>query len=81
VSEDKEKRIPPDHSEKKVSPGLEEALSKVDGNKSRLARLCGVTPQSVGEWFEKGIVPPRHAKKIEDCLGVKRRKLNPEVFG
>lgn len=62
----------------KLSPGLEKALKTM--SKSQLARIAGVTPQSVYDWCKKGVVPPRSAKKIEKVLGIKRKDLNPEIF-
>jgi len=64
-----------------VATGLSRAIESVGGNQSRLARLCGVKPQSVSEWLVKGQVPPKRAVQIEKLLGIPRKDLNPEIFG
>jgi len=64
-----------------ATSGLQRAIESVGGNQSRLARLCGVKPQSVREWIVKGSVPPKRAIQIEKLLGIPRKDLNPEIFG
>lgn len=61
--------------------GIAQAVERLGGNQSRLARLCGVKPQSVGEWVAKGKVPPIRAIQIEKLLGIPKKDLNPEIFG
>ena len=61
--------------------GIALAVERLGGNQSRLARLCGVRPQSVCEWVAKGKVPPIRAVQIERLLGIPRKDLNPEIFG
>lgn len=68
-------------SQETVAVGLSRAIDSVGGNQSRLARLCGVKPQSVREWLVKGRVPPKRAIQIEKLLGIPRKELNPEIFG
>ena len=68
-------------TQENATNGLERAIKSVGGNQSRLARLCGVKPQSVREWLVKGIVPPKRAVQIEKLLGIPRKELNPEIFG
>lgn len=61
--------------------GIELALEAVNGNGSVLARMLGISPQSIALWKKSGVVPPKRAKQISDLLKIPREKLNPEIFG
>lgn len=58
-------------------PGVELAVKQLNGKAVALARLCGVTPQAVSLWRQKGVVPADKAKLISGLLGIPREKLNP----
>lgn len=45
-------------------------MKKSGVNKSGLARICGVTPQSAGKWFKSGSISKDSAMKIADAFGV-----------
>lgn len=55
---------------------------KIIGTQRKTAELCGIRQQSVFCWLKKGIVPARHAIRIEKATGGKitRYQLNPQVF-
>ncbi|GFM42777.1 transcriptional regulator [Klebsiella pneumoniae subsp. pneumoniae] len=38
--------------------------------KSDMARVAGVTPQSVNGWFKKGVISKKSALSIADAVGV-----------
>lgn len=63
------------------SVGVDLALEAVAGNASALARLVGVSPQSVSLWKKKGVIPPSRVKQISEIFKIPREKLNPEIFG
>lgn len=66
---------------KQEKTGYELALERVGGNASTLARIAGVTPQSVHLWKQSGLIPAKRAKVLERVLGIPRKALNPQVFG
>lgn len=66
---------------KQEKTGCDIALERVGGNASLLARIAGVTPQSVHLWKQSGVIPPKRAKVLERVLGIPRKVLNPQVFG
>jgi len=45
---------------------------------SALARLLGITPQSVADWND---IPPERCLKIESLTGVSRYELRPDIYG
>lgn len=49
---------------------LYQLMEKSGVNKSGLARICGVTPQSAGKWFKSGSISKDSAMKIADAFGV-----------
>lgn len=49
---------------------LYQLMHKARVNKSALARICNVTPQSVGKWFKSGSISKESAKKIAEAFGV-----------
>ncbi|QHM70684.1 helix-turn-helix domain-containing protein [Mixta intestinalis] len=49
---------------------LHQLMKKTGVNKSALARICGVTPQSAGKWFKNGSISKESAKKIAEAFGV-----------
>lgn len=53
------------------------------GSWSALARVCGVRPTVVYNWYHrnKEVTPARHVIAIEKLTGVSRHVLRPDVFG
>lgn len=49
---------------------LNRLMQQTGVNKSGLARICGVTPQSVGKWFKNGSISKESAMKIAEAFGV-----------
>lgn len=49
---------------------LHQLMKRSGVNKSGLARICGVTPQSAGKWFRSGSISKESAIKIADAFGV-----------
>lgn len=45
-------------------------MAKTGVNKSGLARICGITPQSVGKWFRTGSISKDSAIKLSETFGV-----------
>lgn len=64
-------------------PNVVEKVVEIVGSLSELARLCGVKPQSVAEWREKGIVPPKKVMLVAEIVNQKvpPHELNPETHG
>ena len=61
----KEKTVP--------NPLLVDRLSELNGRgmtKSDMARVAGVTPQSVNGWFKKGVISKKSALAVADAAGV-----------
>ncbi len=58
-----------------VLPAIEAA-----GNMSKLARLIGVTPQTVQKWNERGRVPAERVLQVERATGIARHKLRPDLY-
>lgn len=56
---------------------------KLAGNKSRLAREIGISPQALGEQIRKGRILPKHCITIENRWPgeISRYDLNPGHFG
>lgn len=61
--------------------GVSLAIQLAGGNASALARILGVSPQSVHEWKKKGLVPANRAKRLEQIFKVPRKRFNPEIYG
>jgi DNA-binding transcriptional regulator YdaS (Cro superfamily) len=57
-------------------PGLRLAVDKV-GSKRRLARLLGLTQQTVYGWTR---LPVKHLDVIERQLGIPRERLRPDLY-
>lgn len=72
--------MPEKTSQRSDMTPVEYAISLVGGNASALARMLGVTPQSVFCWKKHGVIPAKRAKDLSKILGVPRKKFNPEVF-
>jgi len=56
-----------------LNPILVERLSELNGRgmtKSDMARVAGVTPQSVNGWFKKGVISKKSALAVADAAGV-----------
>ena len=53
------------------------------GSQSALARLLGVTPQSVSRWVQSGCAPAKRIVQIEHATAgrVTRQELKPELYG
>jgi DNA-binding transcriptional regulator YdaS (Cro superfamily) len=58
------------------SPALQRAINSV-GTARELARLLGITPQSVSQWKT---VPVRRVLAVERITGVPRHHLCPELY-
>ena len=50
------------------------------GSMSKLARACGVKPQSVRKWVLRGEIPVKRCRQVEKATGVSRKKLRPDFF-
>jgi DNA-binding transcriptional regulator YdaS (Cro superfamily) len=60
--------------------GLAAAISKA-GNKSKLARLLGISPQHVANWMSRDKrVPSTRVIEIERFTGVSRHDLRPDLY-
>ncbi|ELY2035105.1 MULTISPECIES: helix-turn-helix domain-containing protein [Enterobacter cloacae complex] len=56
-----------------LNPTLVQRLSELNGRgmtKSDMARVAGVTPQSVNGWFKKGVISKKSALAVADAAGV-----------
>ena len=56
-----------------LNPTLVDRLSELNGRgitKSDMARIAGVTPQSVNGWFKKGVISKKSALAVADAAGV-----------
>lgn len=56
-----------------LNPLLVDRLSELNGRgmtKSDMARVAGVTPQSVNGWFKKGVISKKSALAVADAAGV-----------
>ena len=56
-----------------LNPLLVDRLSELNGRvmtKSDMARVAGVTPQSVNGWFKKGVISKKSAHAVADAAGV-----------
>lgn len=60
---------------------IEDAIKKV-GSQSELARRCGVQPQAVQQWKNKGTVPATRVLQIEVATAgkVTRHALRPDLY-
>ena len=47
-----------------LMPNAIKKVIQIIGSQTALARKCGVRQQSVGEWVEKGKIPPRRVLKV-----------------
>lgn len=52
------------------------------GSQSALARLIGVSPQSIQKWCRTGSVPPKRVIEIEKAVNqqVTRYELRPDIY-
>ncbi|HDY7345902.1 TPA: helix-turn-helix domain-containing protein [Klebsiella pneumoniae] len=56
-----------------LNPTLVERLTELNGrgmSKSDMARIAGVTPQSVNGWFKKGVISKKSALAVAEAAGV-----------
>lgn len=53
------------------------------GGQTKLAAICGVTPQAVHKWVNADRVPADKVLVIEGAVGgqITRYQLRPDVFG
>lgn len=63
---------------------LSEVLEAVENN-AKVARECGVKPQAVTGWLERGMCPAEHVDTLCDLAASKGRtiapwRLRPDVF-
>lgn len=58
-------------------------ITKMLGSQSELARLLGLSQQTVNFWFVSRRVPAEHCRRIEALTDgrVTRYQLRPDVFG
>ena len=54
--------------------------AKKAGSKYRLAKLCGVTPQAVDHWENRGQIPGKHVLTIEKETGALRHRMRPDLY-
>jgi len=56
---------------------------KLAGSQSKLARVCGISPQALGKQIAKGIILPEHCITIEHQFPgeISRYELHPTHFG
>ncbi|EMS8793884.1 helix-turn-helix domain-containing protein [Enterobacter ludwigii] len=67
-----------------LNPLLVDRLSELNGRgmtKSDMARVAGVTPQSVNGWFKKGVISKKSALAVADAAGVSLPWLLGEDVG
>jgi DNA-binding transcriptional regulator YdaS (Cro superfamily) len=63
-----------------ATTALERAV-RAAGNATRLAEVCGVTPQAVYQWRRKrGKVPVECVLRVEQFTGVPRHELRPDIY-
>ncbi|WP_439412138.1 helix-turn-helix domain-containing protein [Enterobacter ludwigii] len=73
-----------DETNSKIPPlalRLQQLMKKTGVNKSGLARICSVTPQSVGKWFRTGSISKESAIKISEAFGVSLAWLLDDAEG
>lgn len=58
---------------------LHEVLEAVENN-AKVARECGVQPQAVTGWVERGMCPPEHVGTLCDLAESKGRAIAPWRF-
>ena len=56
--------------------------AKAAGSKYKLAQMCGVTPQAVEDWEDRGRIPDRHVLTIERKTEGKarRHRMRPDLY-
>lgn len=56
---------------------------KLAGSKSKLAKVCGISPQALGKQIKAGQILPDHCIAIEKEFPgeISRYELHPEHFG
>ncbi|MBB4149103.1 transcriptional regulator [Sphingobium scionense] len=60
-----------------TAPRIAEAL----GSQSALARLCGVSQQSVSKWVLRNKeLPAEHVLAVEHATGISRHDLRPDIY-
>lgn len=57
--------------------GLRLAIEAAGGSKYALAKLLGVTPQSLNTWRR---IPVQRLVDVERATGIPREKLYPELY-
>ncbi|MGK0735915.1 transcriptional regulator [Yokenella regensburgei] len=60
--------------------GLDKAILKA-GSQYKLARLIGVTPQTLNRWVlrYKGVMPPKRVIPIFEATGITPHELRPDI--
>lgn len=61
---------------------LRDALNAVEGNQSKLARICGCTQGAVWQMLNKPqpMLSVQYVLKVEAALGIPRHHLRPDVY-
>lgn len=62
-----------------MKSAIKRAVKKA-GNQSKLARICGVTPQAVQQWVASDRVPAAQVITIEKATGVNRCDLRADLY-
>lgn len=52
----------------------------IAGGMTAMAKVCGVTRQSLYNWQRRGRIPAEIAVKIERATGITRQTLRPDLF-
>jgi DNA-binding transcriptional regulator YdaS (Cro superfamily) len=56
-------------------------IAEVLGSQSALARLCGVSQQSVSKWVMLNKeLPAKHVLAVEEATGISRHDLRPDIY-
>jgi DNA-binding transcriptional regulator YdaS (Cro superfamily) len=61
-----------------MAPGLKAAI-RWAGSKQALADACGVWPNTVAYWVERG-VPAARCLELEKLTRIPREQLNPTLY-
>lgn len=51
------------------------------GSQQRLAEFLGIRSASISEWKARGRVPAERVLAVEECTGISRHELRPDVYG
>lgn len=64
MNKENHEKVPP------LAERLNHLMKQSGVNKSGLARICGVTPQSAGKWFKSGSISKESAIRLAEAFGV-----------